>query len=103
MYNLNAEKATKENLENVWVLVARKGRTKDIFLTTYVGYGAAGSKQALDFMKEEKKVFVTLFPMIRQQMKKLLNGYGLANPETENLRGSVNSTLRIAMALGNVC
>lgn len=25
-----------------------------------------------------------LFPMIRQQMKKLLNGYGLANPETEN-------------------
>ena len=80
MYNLNAEKATKENLENVWVLVARKGRTKETILTTYVGYGSAGSKQALDFMKEEKKVFVTLFPMIR-----LIQA---ANPGEEGFTGN---------------
>lgn len=63
MANINFEKATAETLENIWVLVSRKKRTKDE-LYTYISKGDDATF-ALERMKEEDNVFVTLFPITR--------------------------------------
>ena len=63
MATINFEKATTETMANVWILIARKKRTKDE-LYTYVSKGET-PEAALTRMSEDGNVFVTTFPAER--------------------------------------
>lgn len=63
MATINFERATTETLANVWILIARKKRTKDE-VYTYVCKGET-PEAALTRMAEDDNVFVTTFPAER--------------------------------------
>ena len=62
-YTVNRTDETLTALNDCWVLVSRKARSKELHIS--VANGAEGSKNAVSWMKDNKRVFVTLFNLSR--------------------------------------
>lgn len=62
-YTINRTDETTTALNDCWVLVSRKARSKELHIS--VANGAEGSKNAVLWMKDNKRVFVTLFNLSR--------------------------------------
>lgn len=62
-YTINRTDETLTALNDCWVLVSRKARSRELHIS--VANGAEGSKNAVSWMKDNKRVFVTLFNLSR--------------------------------------